>query len=140
MNVDNDDADNDGVDNDDSGDDGDGVNDLFDEDYTPSESPSTVAVISAAKASPLLNLSSDDVNNLSNSDVATMCDSDPGLLFIQRMIQNTGISSIDRPETTAVKAELQQLAEEVRNTRRALAAAEGNVEDLLSPGRPSVWM
>jgi hypothetical protein len=104
---------------------------MSDEDYTQSESPSTIAVMSAAKASPLLNLTSEVVNKLSNSEVAAICDSDPGLIFIQRMTQSTVISSIDRTVTSSVKAELQQLAQEVRKSRRALLVAEGIVEDLV---------
>ena len=51
------------VDNDDDDD------DMEDEDYVPSDSPSTVAVISAAKSSPLLNLSSSSVQNLSDTEL-----------------------------------------------------------------------
>ena len=115
MHVDNDNADNDGAEHADFGDADDDEDDMLDEDYSQSESPSTVAVISAAKASPLLNLTSEDVNKLSTSDVAAMCDSDPGLIFIQRMIESTVISSIDRTVSSSVKAELQQLAQEARN-------------------------
>ena len=109
----------------------DNVDDSSDDNYTPSESPSTVAIISAAKTSPLLNLSSSDVTNLSDSEVTNMCNLDPGLLFIQRMIQNTVLSSAGGAETTAVRAEIQQLAQEFRNNRRAYTSAVDTVEDLV---------
>jgi len=127
---------------DDSDDDEDDNDDLGDED-DPSDSPSTVAVISAAKSSPLLNLSSTAVHNLSPTELVQLGDSDPGVLLIQRMVQATLISSVqpsmvelqsklEHAQTAAVRTELQQLAQEFRTNRRAHHAAAGTVEDLTS--------
>jgi hypothetical protein len=65
-----------------------------DEDYVPSVSSSTVAVISAAKSSPLLNLSSSAVQNLSNTELVQMSDSGPDVLLIQGMVQAILLSSV----------------------------------------------
>lgn len=127
---------------DDSDDEEDDDNDTGDEE-DPSESPSTVAVISAAKSSPLLNLTSSAVNNLSPSELVQLGDSDPGVLLIQRMVQASLISSVqpsmaelqsklEHAQTAAVRTEIQQLAQEFRNNRRAHHTAVGNVEDLAS--------
>ena len=127
---------------DDSSDDEDDDDDIEDED-DPSASSSTVAVISAAKSSPLLNLSSTAVHNLSTTELVQLGDSDPGVLLIQRMVQATLISSVqpsmvelqaklEHAQTAAVRTEIQQLAQEFRNNRRAHHAAAGTVEDLTS--------
>ena len=112
-----------------------------DSDYSPSESSSTVAVISAAKASPLLTLTSSVVNNLSDHEVAQMGDSDPGVRLIERMIQTTMLASVQptindlqqrlaSTQNLAANAELRQIAQEFRSNRRAYTNAANDLEDL----------
>jgi hypothetical protein len=85
---------------DDSDDDEDDNDDLGDED-DPSDSPSTVAVISAAKSSPILNLWSSAVLNLSTTELPQLGDSDQGFLLIQRMVQATLISGLNIRDYTS---------------------------------------
>ena len=92
----------------------------------PSDTPSTVAVMSAAKASPLLTFTPDTVNSLSDAALVSLGDTDPGIRLIERMIQNSFLGSVQptldnlqsqllSTQQLAVKAEVRQMAQEFRN-------------------------
>jgi len=110
---------------------------------TSSTTPSTVAVITAAKASPLLNLTSSDVHELSDEAVVHLGDSDAGMQLIERMIKTSFAVSVQptiqdlqaqirSTQQLAANADLRQLAQEFRSNRRAHQESSSTLEDLIA--------